>query len=306
MAYKGHALKLGATWIGGILQQTFENTTEMQTEPTAGSPYPQQTSITNIKAGFRFRSTNVAAALGVLGFLGVPLASGGTTAELYEIQYGDDGFIVSGSNHRKIAIATGRAIWRTIQCQNGQDAEIEIMCMGLSNNGTASSVAYTENIAFPTPVDAARHTLMDATLANIAMGCILNVQIDSGLQIQSAPCASNVFDTRIDLKSIVPKIRVTTLNTALVGSSAGKIPETGAAATHANTTVRFRKRIAGTGTFVLNATAEHIVITSAGMVVPTSGFDAQRNEDGQSTFELTSTFDGTNLPLVISAASALA
>lgn len=306
MSYKGHALKLGSTWIGGILQQTFETQTEMQTDPTAGSPYPQQTSIQNIKAGFRFRSTNVAAALGALGFLGVPLTSGGTTAELYEIQYGDDGFIVAGTTHRKIVIATGRAIWRTLQCQNGQDAEIEIMVFGLSANGSSSSVAYSEGIAFPTPVDAARHTMLDATLASIAMGCVLNLQIDSGLQIQSAPCSSNVFDTRMELKSIVPKIRVTTLNTALVGSTGGKIPETGAAALQANTSVRFRKRITGTGTFVANGTAEHIVITAAGIVVPTSGFESQRNEDGQSTFELTGTFDGTNLPLVINAASALA
>ena len=304
MAFKAHALKIGNVWIGGVLQQTFESTAEMQTEPVAGSPYPQQTSITNIKAGFRFQSFNVQAALSVLGFLGVPITSA-ATAELHEIQYGDDGFIVTGSNHRKAVIADGRAIWRSIQCQSGQDAQIEIMVMGLSANGAASSVAFTESVAAPAAVDSARHTINAVTLANIPMGCVTNLVIESGLNIQSAPCNSNVFDTRIDLRAILPKVRVTTLNAALVGSAAGKINITGAAATHGNTTISLRKRVTKTGTFVAGATAEHITITADGMVLPTAPFEASRNEDGQTTFELTGTFDGTNLPLVIATAAAL-
>jgi hypothetical protein len=304
MAFKAHALKIGTTWIGGILQQTFESNAELQTEPVAGSAYPQQTSITNIKAGFRFQSFNIQAALGVLGFLGIPVTSS-ATAELHEIQYGDDGFIVSGSSHRKVVIADGRAFWRTIQCQSGQDAQIEIMVMGLSANGLASSVAFTEAVAAPAAVDDARHTINAVTLANIPMGCVTNLSIDSGLNIQSAPCNSNVFDTRIDLRSIVPKIRVTTLNSALVGSAAEKINITGIAATHANTMISLRKRINKTGTFVAGATAQHVTVTADGIVLPTQPFEASRNEDGTTTFELTGTFDGTNLPLVIATTATL-
>lgn len=303
MPYKGHALRIGTNWIGGTLSQAYTSEAQLQVEPVAGSPYPQQTSIQAIKAGFRFSSYNVRAALNVLGLLGISLAS--NQAELYEIQYGDDGLIAAGSVHRRIALAAGRAIWRRITCANQGDAQIEIEVMGLSSNGLLSPVAYTENIALPATVDADRHTLIAVQLANIPMGCVQEVSIDSGLSISSAACNSNVWDTRIDLRSIVPKISVTTLNTELVATGAGRIDLTGAAALHANTFVRFRKRIPKTGTFVANATLEHIIITADGIVLPTQPFSSSANQDGTTQFELTGTFDGTNLPLVINASAAL-
>jgi len=303
MAYKAHALKIGSNWIGGVLSQSFFNDTQMQTEVVAGSQYPQQTSIQGIKTGFRFTSYNVASALSVLGFLGISLNA--NTAELYEILYTDDGLISAGATHRKVALATGRAFWRRITCSNQADAQIEIEVMGLSSNGAASPAVFTESVALPTAVDTARHTLASVSLANIAMGCVTDLSIDSGIQITSAACNSDVFDTRIDLQSVVPKISITTLNSALVGSTAGKINITGAAATHANTIVRLRKRIAATGTFVADATTEHISITAAGMVVANQPFQSSGNADGTTQFELTATFDGTNLPLVINPAAAL-
>ena len=90
-----------------------------------------------------------------------------------------------------------------------------------------------------------------------------------------------------------------------MGTGAGKIETTGAAATHANTFVKLRKRVNKTGTFVAGATAEHVVITADGMVVATDPFSAQNNADANAVFELTAAFDGTNAPLMINAATAL-
>lgn len=304
MPYKAHALKLGNNWIGGIVSAAFTNATQMQTEPTAGSIYPVQTSIQEIKTGFRFTSNNVSAALGVLGFLGIPL-SAQVPAELFEIQYGDDGFIVAGSNHRKIAFTTGRAIWRTISVANRQDAQIEIEVFGLSPDGSTNPAVFTEGVAAPAAVDDARHTIASATLAGIAMGCVTDLRIESGLTITPEGCKSDIFDTRMGVQSVVPKIQVTTLATQLVGSAAGKINLPGVAATHANTSIKLRKRVNKTGTFVADATAEHVAITADGMVVPVQPFQANNNADGSTQFELTATFDGTNAPFLINAASAL-
>lgn len=304
MAYKGHALKIGANWIGGIISQQLTNAANMQTEPTAGSPYPMQMSINEIKNGFRFTSYNVASALSVLGFLGVPL-SVGSPAELYEINYGDDGFITAGNTHRKVALTAGRAIWRTVSCANRQDAQIEIEVFGLSSNGTANPLTFTEGVAAPAAVDNARHTIAAVQIGGLDLGCVTDVRLESGLQITSEGCKSDVFDTRMGLQSIVPKARITTLKTELVGTGAGKIETTGAAATHANTFIKFRKRVNKTGTFVAAATAEHIVITADGMVVATDPFSAQNNADANAVFELTGAFDGTNAPFLINAASAL-
>lgn len=304
MPYKAHALKIGANFIGGVVSQAFTNDPTMQTEPTAGSIYPVQTSIQEIKAGFRFTAHNVSAALAVLGFLGVPL-SAQVPAELFEIQYGDEGFIVAGANHRKVTFSTGRAIWRTISVANRQDAQIEIEVFGLSPDGSANPAVFSEGVAAPAAVDDARHTIASATLGGIAMGCVTDLRIESGLTITPEGCKSDIFDTRMGVQSVVPKIMVTTLATQLVGSAAGKINLQGIAATHANTSIKLRKRVNKTGTFVADATAEHIAITADGMVVPIQPFQSSNNADGTSQFELTATFDGTNAPFLINAASAL-
>lgn len=304
MPYKAHALKIGANFIGGVVSQAFTNAPTMQTEPTAGSIYPVQSSIQEIKAGFRFTAHNVSAALAVLGFLGVPL-SAQVPAELFEIQYGDDGFIVAGANHRKVTFSTGRAIWRTISVANRQDAQIEIEVFGLSPDGSANPAVFSEGVAAPAAVDDARHTIASATLGGIAMGCVTDLRIESGLTITPEGCKSDIFDTRMGVQSVVPKIMVTTLATQLVGSAAGKINLQGIAATHANTSIKLRKRVNKTGTFVADATAEHIAITADGMVVPIQPFQSSNNADGTSQFELTATFDGTNAPFLINAASAL-
>jgi hypothetical protein len=304
MPYKATALKLGNNWIGGIVSAAFASTAQMQTAPTAGSFYPLQTSIQEIKTGFRFTSHNVASALGVLGFLGIPL-SAQVPAELFEILYNDDGFIASGTAHRKVAFTTGRAIWRNLQCANRQDAQIEIEVFGLSPDGVLNPATFSEGVAAPAAIDDARHTIASAQLGGIAMGCVTDIRLESGLEITSEGCKSDVFDTRMGVNAVVPKIQVTTLASNLVGSDAGKINLQGIAATHANTSMRFRKRINKTGTFVANATAEHIVITSDGMVVPIQPFQAQNQADGNTQFELTAAFDGTNTPFLINAASAL-
>lgn len=304
MAYKGHALKIGANWIGGIISQQLTNAANMQTEPTAGSVYPLQMSINEIKNGFRFTSYNVANALSVLGFLGVPLTNL-IPAELYEINYGDDGFITPGATHRKVALSAGRAIWRTISCANRQDAQIEIEIFGLSPNGFANPLTFTEGVIAPNAVDTSRHTIAAVQFGGVDLGCVTDVRLESGLQLTSEGCKSDIFDTRMGLQSIVPKIRVTTLKTELVGTGAGKIETTGAAATHANTFVKLRKRVNKTGTFVAAIEPEHVVITTNGMIVATDPFSAQNNADANAVFELTAAFDGTNAPFIINAASAL-
>jgi hypothetical protein len=304
MPYKAHALKIGANWIGGIISSQLTNAPNMLTEPTAGSVYPLQMSINEIKNGFRFTSYNVAAALGVLGFLGVPL-SVGSPAELFEISYGDDGFITAGTTHRKVALSAGRAIWRTISCSNRQDAQIEIEIFGLSSNGLLNPLTFTEGVAAPAAVDDARHTIASVQIGGLDMGCVTDVRLESGLQLSSEGCKSDIFDTRMGLQSVVPKVRVTTLKTELVGTGAGKVETTGAVATHANTSIKFRKRVNKTGTFVAAATAQHIAITADGMLVATDPFSANNNADANAVFELTAAFDGTNVPFLINAASAI-
>jgi hypothetical protein len=304
MSFKSHALKIGSTWIGGILKQSATNSAQVNATPTAGSIYPMQISISEVKNTFGFTTNNIATALGVLGFNGVALAVG-TVCELYEILWNNDGSIASGTVHRKMSFNAGRAIPRKLSCQHRGDATLDIEAMGLSADGAASPLTITESVAAPTALDDARFTLHSALVANISMGCLQSLEFDFGTQMESEGCASNIFDTRLNVRQIVPKIMVSTLDSNLVGTGGSQIPTTGKACTHANTIFKLRKRVPKLAAFVADATAEHVKITCDGVVVPTTIFDGTNNDDGSTSFEITGAHDGTNLPFVVNNASAL-
>ena len=59
------------------------------------------------------------------------------------------------------------------------------------------------------------------------------------------------------------------------------------------------------GTLVADATAEHIKITTAGMAVLRQPMDASGNRAAEGEIELRAHYDGTNLPLAITTASAI-
>lgn len=297
-------MRIGTTWIGGILSTSAENQANIQSDPTAGSSTPMFVSINSVKSMFRFTTYNVAAALGQIGSTGLALG-GGVTCQLWEIQMDANGQIASGTVHRHLSFAAGRVVPRRLTARAQEDAELEFEAMGLSANGTDSPLIITENVALPAALDLARHTLADATIANIAAGCMTELSIDFGIQIESRACNGQIFDTRLHQPSLVPKLTVTVLNAALIGTAGTQIPDIGRACTHANTRFRFRRRVNKVAGFVLDATAEHMIITTDGTVVPQTMFDGSTNEEGTATLEITSMFDGTNASIVINNASAI-
>jgi len=297
-------MRINTTWIGGILSTSAENQPNIQSDPTAGSAYPQFVSINSIKSMFTFRTFNVAAALGQIGSLGLSLGSG-VTCELWEILMDAAGQVASGSVHRRLSFANGRIVPRRLTARAQEDAELEFQAMGLSANGTDSPLIITETQALPAPLDLARHTLADATIATIAAGCITELDIDFGINIESRACTGQIFDTRLHQPAIVPTITVTVLNAALVGAGASQIPDTGRACLHANTRFRFRRRVNKVAAFVADATAEHMVLTTDGTAIPTSTFSGDGNEEATTPLQITSMFDGTNAPIVVNTASAI-
>lgn len=304
MPYKSHALKIGSTWIGGILQSSAMNAARVESSPTAGSVYPLQININEIKDSFMFTSYNIATALGLLGLIGAPLG-GGTTAELYEIQWTNAGQIAAGSVHRKLVFAEGRAVPRRLTARHREDAQLEIEIFGLSADGLTNPLTITEGVAVPTAIDDARHTLHSGVFGGVNFGCIQSLEFDFGNDIQSAGCTSNLFDSRLAISSIVPKITIQTLDANIVGTGGSQIPNIGKAGTHLNSSFKLRKRQAKIGAFVADGTAQHVVITCDGVAVPTTMFEGSANEDGTTTIEITGAHDGTNLPFVINTASVL-
>jgi hypothetical protein len=302
--YKSHALKLhtdgmgSAVWLGGMLRTGNENQHQVVADPVAGSPYPLFAELTEIKNRFTFETFDLKRVLDTVGLNGLSLVSATNPGlELYEVFYDAQGAIASGSVHRKIAIRNGRLVLRQLQCQHRQDARISLEAFAISADGDADPITFTESIAVPTAaVDDARWTIHDLVLESIAAGCLMSVNIDFGLTIDTTGCSSGVFDQFIDLTKVMPKLTATTKKTNIFASA--NIGIKGKAVTHANSKFQLRKRVRNTGSFVADATEEHISITCDGIATVPKGFDGSNFEDATADIAVDCTHDGTNVPLV--------
>lgn len=312
MPYKAHILKLhpdslgSAVYIGGQLRQSMDPGASVRAENVAGSAYPLFGVVDAVNPRLTFDTYDVASALGYVGMLGLAITSatvGRIGVELFEMQYDDVGQIVSGSNHRLLRFRKGILVPRQLTCRHQQDAQLSLELIAISD-GTNDAVIFAESQASPgAATDPARHTLASAVIESVTFAKLMGLTIDFGLTVNAKGDGSNPFPTRLEVQTSAPKITLETESPELF--SASGVPLRGKVATHANSIVKLRKRTKNTGSFVADATEEHISITTAGVLTAQTAFDASANSDATASYMVTSLFDGTNAPLVIDTTAAL-
>lgn len=313
MTYKAHILKLfpdslgSAIYIGGQVRQSVDPGLTVNAENVAGSQYPLFGSVSAVNPRVIFDTFDVATALTNVGMLGLVIEStdvGRIGAELFEIQYDDVGQIVSGSSHRLLRFRKGILIPRQLTCRHQQDAQLSLELVAISD-GTNDPLIFAESQASPgAATDPARHTLATCTIESVEFAKLMGLMIDFGLTVNAKGDGSNPFPTRLEVQSSSPKTTIETESPQLF--SASGVPLKGKAATHANTLLELRKRTKNTGSFVADATEEHISITTAGVLYCQTAWDASANSDATATYMVQSLYDGTNAPLVIDTTAALA
>lgn len=314
MPYKATALSVAGTFIGGSVRQSVTTGLNVQNETVAGSVFPLQANITAVNPRLTFSTLNVAKALTAVGALGLDVSA--TPVELYELLYNDRGTLVAGSVHRKLTFKAGRLVPRTLSISHQGNASLDLEMLAIStgtlisgstNGETERPVDYAEAIAAPTvtlaDLDNERFTLGPATVGAVDLGCLQDINIDFGLEIETTGCSSNPYPTQIETRSVNPMITGTTRDTNKF--AAAIIPLGGKAATQANTTIYLRKRLQSTGSFVNYATAEHIKINSAGLLMVEEPWSADGSANATAKLKLQCLFDGTNNPLVLNLASAI-
>lgn len=314
MPYKATALSIAGTFIGGAVRQAVTTGLNVQNETVAGSVYPLQANITAVNPRLTFSTLNVAKALTAIGALGLDISA--TPVELFELLYNDRGTLASGSVHRKLTFKSGRIVPRSLSCNHQGNASLDIEMLTISTGTliggtlfgeTERPVDYTESVAAPSvtlaDLDSERYTLGSATIGAVDVGCLQDMSIDFGLEIETTGCSSNPYPTQIETRSVNPMISMTTRDTNKFASAS--VPLTGKAATHANTTIYLRKRKQSTAEFVAYATAEHIKITSAGLLTFEEPWNADGSANATAKLKLQCLFDGTNAPLLLNLASAI-
>lgn len=301
-----HVDSASAILIGGITSENAGIATEINSEEVAGSPYALNSTVKSQKPTIGFSTRDLKKAIDICGLIGASI-KGATNPglELWLAQIAD-GVVMSGTNHKKLQMRNGRLVIRRLSASHQDDAQVDLEAMSIFDGTNAPLIPSTASLALPgVPADPARHTLKDVTFGGVSITGIQSVDIDFGLTIDMLSYASEVYDMALLLSKIQPSITIRTLHPNQFLPT-GAVPLAGLAGTHANTTIRLRKRATGATPFVADATAEHIVITTAGLLTCETPFQSSAFKRGEITYKITTRFDGTNVPLIFNTASALA
>ncbi len=300
------AVKIGATVLSGITRENLSTNSEIRGEPTSGEVYTRYLSLTKQNPGGMFGTQHIASALALLGSVGLDIddLTGGVI--LYAAAHERGSTRKTSTNHRSYTINDGLIVPTRLTCDYQGDAELEVAIV-TTYDGTNNPVVVADSVALPTVTDNERYTMGPITVGGVSLPQLTRVEIDFGLKVEAIGAGGG--EAPEDIWPTFSSISVGQPSLILRGIDvewfkAANIPLTGLAATHANTSVYFRKR-ARHSTFVADATSEHILFTADGMAVLDDLFSADRAAPGETGVMIPLDFDGTNAPLVIDTTAAI-
>jgi hypothetical protein len=290
--------------LGGITRVGLRINSQVQAMPTTGEAYARFIALYGQKVVPTFETVHVARALTncALSGLKIAAASAGTGLTTYQKSIAEGGIRTSGANHDTHNFKEGLLYPTGIEVDHQGDARIsyDLCC---TYDGTNNPVVIATGVSLPTaPTDTERFTLGPVTLGGVAFTQHTGYSINFGIKVNSEGAESDIWDTFCWIENVEPTITIRGVDKKWF--DAAFVPLTGLAMTHANTKLYLKKRAAG-GTFVANATAEHIKVTMAGLVTVETAWDAGPTGKGTVSIKLDTNYDGTNLPIVINPASAI-
>jgi hypothetical protein len=309
--YANHSISIqddadsDASIVGSLTQVGAPIENEVLKDQTGGRVYPEQITIASQKPRMTFNTFDLPKVIDGLGLIGRLLqdGSGKPGIALYQAKYGN-GSLASGSVHRRLRFPRSHARINRISVSHRQDAQAECEAVALWD-ATNDPVMIEGSQALPTlPSSPGRWTIGSLTVGSEVIGCKIQVDIDFGIQVDPFSCDSSVWDDHFHINQIAPMITITSLDPENFSDSAVILE--GLIGTQANSRLVLRKRTASQASFVADATAEHISINFAGVIMATDAHNASGNQKAQSTFRIETAWDGTNAPFVFDTTYAIA
>lgn len=294
-----------AVVIGSLTQVSAPIDTEVLKDQTGGRFYPEQITIASVKPRLTFNTYDLPKAIDGFGLTGRLLQDAVSKPGIALIQQKhNNGSVASGSVHRRLRMPRSHARINRLTVSHRQDAQAECEAVALWD-GTNDPLEIEGSQALPTlPASQGRWTLHSVVVESATIECNIQVDIDFGIQIDAFGCDSDLFDTHLHLNQIAPMINITSLDPENFADAKAKL--TGLVGTQVNSKIVLRKRTPSQASFVADATAEHISINFAGVIVPVDVHNASANQKAQSTFRIETAWDGTNAPLVFDTTYAIA
>lgn len=164
-------------------------------------------------------------------------------------------------------------------------------------DGTNAPFAYSYAATLPTGIDFSAFVVSAITCAGIVWEDMRNFNLSFNVEkTESEPQAGGVWPDRAGRRKARPAATITARNPRKLDNSTG-IPLLGKEATHANTTVWFKKR-KNRATFEANNATVHAKLTMAGLVYFDNPFSASGTAAAETTLQYQGIHDGTNAPLI--------
>lgn len=304
--HHAYAAKYGSSVLSGLTNLNTQLNPQVQNETGIGSPYPQFIAITEQKPALLFNSTMLASIFAVTGTTGA-IIDGTNNLVGYYAKLGNDGLPLAGSVHRSYTAVRGLLLPRRLSCTHRRPAQVDLEALLFSSDGAAHPLVIADDVALPTlAVANIEHTLAAIELgideSEKAFDCAQSLTIDFGNGAQTRGCSSDIYDTHVEQPGIKPVITLTGLSASVFGATG--VPPVGLKVEHAGTTIYLRKRAEGVG-FVADGTAEHIKLTADGVAVVTQ-HTGEGTAAAEVTLQITCGWDGTNVPITINTAAAIA
>lgn len=204
------------------------------------------------------------------------------------------------SSHMRHRVTRGLLVLNSLTAERNQDATISFT-LHCFTDGTNAPVAENNAVALPTTVVGSRFRLGQCALGGVELPDLESVTIDFNVSLTDKdPRLGSIWPESAGVISVKPEITFRGRDLSQVRTAV--FPLGASATTHANTKIQLLK-LANSGSFVAAATAEHMVFTAAGILVPDTLVNASQGSRATTELRLRTVDDGTNAPIVSTVAA---
>ena len=307
--HKAHSVKIhvdgsSAVIVPDIANLALQMNPRHQAEMVADAISPKHVAFAEVKPVLSFSSFAIATLLDTIGVSGLCVTAATNAGIVGYLQRHKACGTPDSSGHRSFQIKSGIVVPKSISIDNRGDARMQVECI-VAKTTSAAAVITDDSASLPTvAIASARWTLGPIKINNVALSDYTSVEIDFGNSIEAMGTASDVYDSRVSVRTHAPTVRIKGIDPTWFASS--PIPISGAAVAASTDYIYLRKRTQDGSHFVADATAEHILITPAGLAGVNQGFSGEAQRVGETELLLTLAIDSSgNNPLVIDTTSAL-
>lgn len=297
---KIHPDSLGsAVVLGGIRRQNIAANGDKRAEATSGSLFATHTAVVGQKFVDTFDTLHVGQALAIFGLIGLLIRNTTNPGLVAYFAKQDGQGILSGSVHRSFTMGNGLIVPERLSVDHQGDAVLSLKMLATWNGNLANyPVVIADNVALPTQTTVEeRFSMGPLVLGGNTYTGLRNIDLNFGNNAETVGSGGDIWDTQSRISETMPTLSLRGIDTEWVKDS--KIPIGSACATHANSYFVLRKRKKCGGYWVDAAETEHIKISLDGLVHADELVDAQGNALGQSNVSITTKYDGTNAPIII-------